>query len=218
MTADIHWLLHTDGGLLVRILVGSAIFTIFAIVDFRRHRKAATKWREYTVLLISVALALVYGVINDQITVTISPEFFLYGKELSKTIGDNPPMAQLRWEAAKVGMKATWTAGLIFGVALLLANNPSKSLPRLRNRQLVMYVPVILAITAVCGVVGAWLGYHGYLTRIDPDFGEMVAANLYRPMRFMSAWGANLGGYVGGVIATIIAVAMVIARRSKHSG
>jgi hypothetical protein len=208
------WLTHTDGGLLVRILIGSAIFATLAVIDFRRRGRAATRWREYAVLLIAVGAALCYGAINDQVTVTISPEYFLYGKELYKKLGDDPPMNQLRWEAAKVGLKATWTVGLIFGVVLLLANNPMGSLPRLRNRQLVMLLPVIPLTAGIFGFVGGVLGYHGFLTHLDSDFEAMVQANLYRPMRFMSTWGVHLGGYLGGFLGTIeAAVGITVARR-----
>jgi len=210
-----HWLVYTDGGLLSRIAIGTAIFAALAIIDLRKHGRSATRWREYLVLVISVLAALIYGAINDQITVTISPEYFLYGKELAHVIGDNPPMGQLRWEAAKVGLKATWTVGLIFGVFLLLANNPYGSLPRLRNRKLMMYVPMILLTAAACGVVGGLLGYRGFLIRFDSDFQDMVAVNLYRPKRFMCAWGVHLGDYIGGLLGTIAAVAVIIHRRTR---
>jgi hypothetical protein len=210
---SLHWLIHTDGGLLTRILVGVAIFMTFAMIDLRKNGRVATRWREYSVLLTAVLAALVYGAINDQITVTISPEYFLYGKELAHKIGDDPPMPQLRWEAAKIGLKATWTVGLIFGVCLLLANNPFRSLPRLRNRQLMMYIPMILLIAALCGSVGGFLGYRGFLTRFNSDFQDMVAVNLYRPKRFMSAWGVHLGDYIGGMLGTLAAIAFVVHRR-----
>jgi hypothetical protein len=211
----VNWFLHTDAGLLTRILLGSAIFAVLACTDLRRNGKAATRWREYTVLLAAVAAALCYGAINDQVTVTISPEYFLYGKELFKVIGDNPPAAQLRWEAAKIGLKATWTVGLIFGVVLLLANNPYRTLPRLKNRQLLIYLPMILAVAATLGVVGGLLGYYGYLTKLDSDFGDMVDANLFRPRRFMSAWGVHLGGYVGGLVGTMVSALWIVGRRRK---
>ena len=81
---------------------------------------------------------------------------------------------------------------------LLLANNPFRSLPRLRNRQLLIYLPLILLIAAGFGAIGGCLGYHGQLTRLDSDFKDMVEANIFRPTRFMCCWGVHLGGYVGG--------------------
>ena len=136
-----------------------------------RNKSKATRWREYVVLIAAVLIALLYGAINDQITVTISPEYFLYGKELFKTIGrKNRSWATLRWEAAKVGLKATWSAGLIFGVALLLANNPSKQMPRLKNRQLMKILYIMPLIATVCGVVVGFAGYRGYLVRCHPTF------------------------------------------------
>ncbi len=122
-------------------------------------------------------------------------------------------MLLLRWEAAKVGFKATWSVGLVFGVLLLVANNPYRGLPRLRNRQLIRYLPLIATAAAASGCIGGWLGYRGHLTRIDSDFGDMVAANEYHPYRFMAAWGVHLGGYVGGLIGTIVAVLIVVRRR-----
>src|SRR3954451_22383096 len=152
----LHWLLHTDAGLFTRIAIGAAIFICLAIVDLRRNGRAATRWREYGVLLVAVAAAMLYGAINDQITAMISWEYFYYGKELHRVLGPATPpdMNQLRWEAAKVGVRATWTAGLIFGVVLLIANNPLRGLPRLRYRELLRTLPIILAFAATLGALG----------------------------------------------------------------
>ena len=208
------WLVHTDGGLGVRIAAGAAVFAMLAMNDLRRHGRAATRWREYGVLLAAVLAALVYGAVNDQVTVTISPEYFLYGKELAKVVGDPPASAAaLRWEAAKVGLKATWSAGLLFGVVLLLANNPWRNLPRLPNRRLVLMLPIVLLCAATLGVVGGLVGYAGGLTNVSADFQDLVRANLWHPRRFMATWGVHLGGYVGGLVGTVTAAALVIRRR-----
>ena len=211
-----HWLLHTDAGLLTRVAVGVAVFGALAVVDLRRHGRAATKWREYAVLLAAVAAALLYGAVNDQVTVTISPEYFLQAKELAKVVGDPPAsMAALRWEAAKVGLKATWSAGLLFGVALLLANNPWRGWPRLPNRRLVATLPLILFAAAGFAVAFGLAGHAGYLTEWDADFPPLVKANLWRPRRFMATWGVHLGGYVGGLVGTALAVSSVVANRRR---
>jgi hypothetical protein len=213
--AMLHTLWFTNTGLLIRIIAGATVFAILAVVDVRRHRHQATRWREYAVLIFCTLAALIYGTINNQISVTISPEYFLHGKDLAQTLGDDPPMLTLRIAAAKIGLMATWSAGLVFGVVLLLVNNPHRSLPRLRNRQLLMYLPAILLTAAVYGAVGGWLGYHGFLTRLDSDFGWLMTANLYRPRRFICAWGIHLGGYAGGLLGTIVSAGLIWNRRRR---
>jgi hypothetical protein len=213
---SLHWLLHTDAGLGVRVAGGLVVFATLAIVDLRQHGRAATRWREYAVLLAAVLAALAYGAVNDQVTVTISPEYFLYGKELAKVVGDPPTsMAALRWEAAKVGLKATWSAGLLFGVVLLVANNPWRTLPRLANRRLIRLLPVLFVFAAVLGVVGGAVGYRGWLTNLSEDFQDQVQTNLWRPYRYMATWGVHLGGYVGGLLGTAIAAGMVVRERLR---
>jgi hypothetical protein len=216
----IHWLIHTDGGLLLRIVVGIAIFTVLAVVDLRRNASAATRWREYGVLAASVAAALVYGALNDQITSRISWEYFYYAKELDKLLGPTTPpdMSALHWEAAKVGLKATWSAGLVFGVALLLANNPRGDLPRLRNRQVLGFLPLIFGAAAICGALFGILGYEGRLNFLSADFVEMASADVFRPRRFMCTWGIHLGGYLGGFLGTMMAVVRIthLRRKPRH--
>ena len=209
-----QWLLHTDAGLLTRVAVGVGVITALGLADLRRNGRAATRWREYAVLLACVLAALAYGAVNDQVTVTISPEYFLYGKELAKVVGDPPSSeAALRWQAALVGLKATWSAGLLFGVVLLLANNPWRTLPRLPNRRLVGTLPIILLSAATLAVVGGLVGHAGLMTHWQADFEDQVRANLWRPRRYMATWGVHLGGYVGGLIGTAWAAAVVIRRR-----
>src|SRR5271170_2430723 len=211
----LDWLVHSNGGLAVRIIAGCCIFTALAIADLARHGRSATRWREYAVLAAAVGAAMLYGVVNDQITSAISWEYFYYGKELDKVLGPaTPPQAWgLHWEAAKVGLKATWSAGLIFGVVLLLSNNPFRNLPRLRNRELLGMLPIIVITAAGLGIIGGLLGYGGFLSPLSADFQEMLRADIFRPRRFICTWGIHLGGYVGGFLGTFIAAAIIMRRR-----
>ncbi len=211
-----YWLTHTDRGLLLRILVGITVFAILAIADLNRNGQSATRWREYVVLLACVAAAICYGVVNDQITSSISWEYFYYGKELDKILGpDVPPNAlALHLQAAIIGIKATWSAGLIFGVVLLFANNPRPGLPRLNNSQVLWQLPIIAGFAAFCGAVLGFFGFQGWLTPLQNDFAEMVRADYFHPRNFMSAWGIHLGGYAGGAIGTLIAAVRILRLRS----
>ncbi len=206
------WITSTDAGLFARIGAGALVFLVLAVADLRRNGRKATRWREYTFLLFSVSVALTYGLVNDEATVRISPEYFLYGKGLASLVDGHPE--RLPWEAAKVGLKATWTVGLLVGVAMLLANNPDASRPQLPFQRLAKLMPGVIAGAAASALVLGATGYMGGLSYFSEDFREMVRRDEFRPYRFMTVYGIHLGGYIGGLTGTVIAVLSI--RRGRH--
>jgi hypothetical protein len=211
------WLTAHTPSLPVRITAGVLILLTLALVDYRRHRQHATRWREYLVLLLCTLAAMAYGVLNDQITSTISWEYFYYGKDLDQALGPHTPPdpVKLHLHAALVGIQATWSAGLIIGVVLLFANNPSKTFPQLPRRTLLKFLPLILGITATTAAIGAYLGYTAHLTRFNADFPEMLRSDLWRPRRFMAVYGIHLGGYLGGALSLLITVRLILHKRKQ---
>src|SRR5690242_9831290 len=113
------WWVKSDEGLATRVAIGCSIFVVLALVDFARNGRRAARWREYLFLVFAVALAMGYGAVNDAVASRISWEYFYYGKGLSDQLGPRvpPDPAALRWAAVGVGLRATWSAGLIAGVA-----------------------------------------------------------------------------------------------------
>jgi hypothetical protein len=215
-----HWLVHTDAGLLARLLAGGTVLATLAIIDYHRHGPRATRWREYAFLLAVTAVTLAYGAINDQVTSAISWEYFYYGKGLSEVLGDRiPPDAlALHLQAALVGLKATWSAGLLVGVALLLANNPARRrrpLPQLPYPRLLATLPLIFTVTVITACLFAAAGYAGAFTLLSTDFHEMLRRDEFRPRRFMLVFGLHLGGYVGALLGTAAAVLRV--RRDRRA-
>jgi len=208
-----NWLTRTDAGLLVRVAAGGLFFLTLGIWDLARHGRSGKRWREYLFLLAAVAAAMLYGIINDQITVSISWEYFFYGKELAADYSTTSPpeMLWLRWEAAKIGLKATWTAGLLIGVAVLFANNPRPNRPQLPYRRIYGMIPAVFAFAAVTAVV---LGLAGYFGVFAAFFREIVSEDLWRPGHFMAVWGAHLGGYIGGGLGTAWAVWRILVLRN----
>ena len=216
----IGWLIHSDGGLIARIVIGCMIFAVLAAVDIYRNGPTARRWREYAFLLVCVVLALGYGIVNDQLTVGLSWEYFYYGKDLMSVLGaETPPDAwRLRLEAAKVGMKATWSAGLIIGVVLLFANNPGKMLAPLPFRRLMGFFPMLLLIAVAGAAVMGMVGYFGGLRFVTSEFDLLVKDNMWRPYRFMAVFGIHLGGYIGGLLGTIVVAIMIRKQRRQLRG
>lgn len=210
------WWVNSDAGLAARVAIGVAVLAALAISDWQRHGAKATRWREHLFLVACVVLALVYGAANDQLTTTISWEFFAHGKGIAHALppGEPPNSPAFRWEAAKIGMKATWTAGLIVGVALLIANNPRRDgRPRLSYRRLLGLVPLVFGVVIVAAICLGVAGYFGAFAPINEDFRDMLRGDQWRPRRFMAVYGIHLGGYVGGVLGTVIAVVRVTRAR-----
>lgn len=216
-TNFLNWLMDTDEGLVARIAAGVLVFAALAVVDLIRKGRQSRRWREYTFLLVAVGVAILYGIVNDQVTVTISWEYFFYGKEVSVlTNGVVPDGATLRWEAAKIGAKATWTAGLLLGVAVLFANNPSKTLPVLSDRKLYKMLPVVIlsaaGLAAISGFVAWGLMRFDFFANWFSETGFLQAA---RRAKFVSVWGIHLGGYLGGLAGTAWAVLSVRRQRKR---
>ena len=202
------WRLVSDAGLAARIGIGAAIFAALAAVDLWRNGRRATRWREYLFLVVAVGLAMAYGFVNDFVASGISWEYFYYGKGLDGMLGPQvpPDSGALRWAACGVGLRATWSAGLIAGVAVLVANNPRRDRRQLAYRQLLILLPAIFAGAAVVAGIGAWCGANGCLAWTKTDIAAIVREDLFRPRRFMCVYGMNLGGYVGGLMGTVAAV------------
>ncbi len=209
------WWAHSDQGLIARVVIGALILSIFAWVDWRKNGAAATRWREYLFLVAAAVVAMGYGLVNDLITSTISWEYFFYGKGLIDTLGPTVPPDgwALHRAAAVVGMRASWTVGLVAGVALLFANNPRAGKARLSYRRLVGFLPLVIGVTAACAAVLGVAGYFGRLAFVSRDFMQMVHRDEFRPYRFMAVWGIHLGAYVGGVLGTVLAVWRVVRAR-----
>ena len=212
----LHWLIHTPQGLVARVGAGAAILLVLAALDLQRNGRRATRWREYGFLLFCVAAAMTYGVVNDQVTSAISWEYFYYGKELDRVLGPAvpPDRVAMRWQAARIGAMATWSVGLLLGAALLIANNPRKhGPPPLATMRLIALLPGVLLITMAFAAAFGALGWYGRLNWASADFREMWATNLFRPRHFTAAWGAHLGGYIGGLLAGSWAVWRVVRER-----
>lgn len=164
--------------------------------------------REYSFLLSAALLAAAYAVVHDQITVTLSPEYFVYGKGLDP--------AFLRLDVAWLAVRAGASVGLLGGAALLVANNPRRSgnPPQLGYGVLARLAFLPLAGAAlVAGIFGA--------VNAALQLGTASAGALGVPdpriWRFVIVWALHTGSYVGALLGIAGATTLVVIRRKGRS-
>jgi membrane associated rhomboid family serine protease len=106
-------------------------------------------------------------------------------------------------------MKGTWWAGLILGAAMLLANNPSQRWPQVSRpsmyRRLVYPFLGAGALAFILGTV-AWSGWLG-------DWPK--AGDNERLRRIECVLYVDYGAYVGGFLAGIATVLLILHQRKK---
>lgn len=147
----------------------------------------------------SLAGALVagaFGIVHDQLTYSISREYFTRMKfdQFSAFRGNLPPRAFV----AVIGFLATWWFGLIATWLLGRTAGPA----RLGERLPAAWLAIALGASAG-GTIGALAAPHVFLA--DANWREAATAlGVTRLPSFAKVAGIHLGGYTGGAVATFI--------------
>ncbi len=160
-----------------------------------------TVWK-FTALSIMVAGA--FGVLHDQISYTVSPEFFTRFKFIQFGLLD--PDVPERLRAATVGFLATWWMGIPIGLITGIAGtrHPTEAQGR---RALLLSLPLMMAVTLAFALAGLALAFS--MTSPNPNAYESwwmyLPPNLEYPRNFICAGVMHNAAYVGGAISIPIA-------------
>lgn len=136
-------------------------------------------------MVLGALLCGVLGALFDQLTVTLSPEYFTFGKGVSD--------ASLRLSAAGVGFRGGLPLGALY--AGVLASRHSRGGPVGARRLLVWAVCAMAIAAAVCTM--------GLLV-LDPFQVRVEASGLLTPgaaNRYLACWGIHMGAYLGPLAA-----------------
>jgi hypothetical protein len=161
------------------------------------------------IILLSVAAAVTYGILHDQVTARICVEYFTIGHP--PVFGtDDPTLLGLGW-----GVIATWWVGLLLGIPLALAARVGKR-PKRTARQLIRPLAVMLACVAALATVAGCAGYlaarRGWIALVDP-LASQVPADRHVP--FLADLCTHLASYAGAFLGGIL-LCIVTYRRRKH--
>ncbi len=161
------------------------------------------------VIVLSVAAAIVYGVVHDQITARICVEYFTIGHaRLIAT--ESPTLLGLFW-----GVVATWWVGLPLGVGLALAARAGRR-PKLAVRQLTRPILILLGcmftIAAVAGSIGFATSKMGIFVLVEPLASRVPES---KHAAYLADGWAHSGSYLAGVVGGIVLCIRIWRRRSS---
>ncbi|GHU28396.1 hypothetical protein FACS1894172_00870 [Spirochaetia bacterium] len=159
--------------------------------------------------VISCVMAGLYGFLHDQISWTLSPEYFTQLKFQQFFI---PELFHNRLGAGIVGILATWWMGLVIGIVLIPVG---LVIPGWKNYLTGMIkVLGIVALTALLIGTGALI--YGLLNyRIDtmPRFSTPVGVN--DPVRFSVVGTMHNFSYLGGIVGIVTGIVAIFFERKR---
>jgi hypothetical protein len=159
------------------------------------------------IVLFSVAAAVFYGIVHDQITARVCVEYFTVGHSpIFHT--ESPTLLALGW-----GVVATWWVGLPLGSFLACAARFGKW-PRLDVRALIRPTAVLLA---VMGLFAVGFGFRG-LQRAKQGTVQLPAALAAavppdKHAAFIADWYAHSASYAVGALGGFVLCFWTIRNR-----
>lgn len=167
------------------------------------------------IVLAAVVIASIYGVGHDQVTYSISPEYYTKFKFIQFDLADSGAaqhMTQPRSAVVMVGVEATWWMGLYIGVilaafALMFRNADTMFASAMQA------LGVVLVIAIVCAVIGGFYG-HYVLAKRGVDW--WLPNGLVHRTDFITAGSIHNFSYLGGVIGLAVAIAFLFFKRRRY--
>lgn len=142
------------------------------------------------IVLLAILTAMAYGIVMDQITIRVCPEYFTIAHPHILNTGSLTLLA-LAW-----GVIATWWAGAIAGVAFAIAARAGK-LPKVTWRRfarpLAVLAMVMAASTVAAGFAGSWMVNSGSIPAVQA---WAMALPLDKQAAFMADAFAHVASYL----------------------
>jgi len=161
--------------------------------------------------LVGSLIAGAYGILHDQVTYTLSEEYF------TKFKSQQFHWADFGWPrrvyVAEIGFLATWWVGLVAGWFLARITVPHLNRDAAIRRCAVGFA-IVFALAVAGGLVGAWLGWRRMQ---DADLGGWTDYTLLYGVKdlpsFVRVGFIHNSSYAGGLVGLIVALIHARGRR-----
>jgi len=167
-------------------------------------------------MFLAMVISGLYGALHDQVSYTVSPEYFTEFKFHQFGLIDSP--LGERMKAAMVGWMATWWMGVPIGVLVGGFGYLHPTCGAMFHRSMIAF-GVVAVVAMATGLLG--LAYGTFVASQDPaDYVGFwyLPESLTEPARFLRVGHMHNFSYLGGVIGLVAGVItqFVLRRRGKR--
>lgn len=183
------------------------------------NRKKADNLKKLLILILIIGLAPLigglYGILNDQLTYTISPEYYTKYKFYQfglMDIGNEAIFPNPRIEVSAVGFMATWWMGLPIGLILGLVGLVHKD-----NKQMFQSTFKAIVLTVIVAFTTGLIGLaYGKLYLADTGVDWWLPENLIDTKNFIAVGSMHNFSYLGGFSGLIAGAIYSIKQKRKY--
>lgn len=176
--------------------------------------------RKFLILLLIIGLSPLigglYGILHNQLTSTISPEYYTKFKFYQfglMDLGNEAIFPNLRFQVSAVGLMATWWMGLIIGLILGLIGLIHKSGKQMLGITLKAML-ITVGIAFVIGLIGLVYGKF-YLAKVGVHW--WLPENLVDTKNFIAVGSMHNFSYFGGLLGLMAGVIYSVRQKRKRS-
>jgi ABC-type dipeptide/oligopeptide/nickel transport system permease component len=155
----------------------------------------------------------IYGILNDQLTYTISPEYYTKFKFYQFGLIDLVNSTNPRIGVSVVGFLASWWVGLPIGIILGLVGLIHK------NSKLMFYVSLrAILLTVIVVFVTGLIGLaYGKFYLVDTGVNWWLPDNLIDTANFIAVGSMHNFSYLGGLTGVIAGVIYNVRQKRKYA-
>jgi hypothetical protein len=161
-------------------------------------------------------IAGLYGILHDQLTYSISPEYYTKFKFYQfglMDVGSEAIFPNPRLEVSAVGLMATWWMGIPIGIILGFVGLIHRNGKQMFNATFRAFLMTIL-IAFITGLIGLAYGkLHLAYTGVDWS----LPKNLIDIKNFIAVGSMHNFSYLGGLIGLVGGIIYSIYQKRKYS-
>ena len=165
-------------------------------------------------IIVAIIIAGIYGAIHDQISFTVSSEYFTEFKYHQFGFVDSP--LPDRAKAAIIGFLASWWMGIPIGLFVGLFGFMHKPVNLMFTRSLKAFA-VVAIVTLLVGIGGLVYGWFFASHDLADYRGWFIPEKLDSSRNFLSVGHMHNFSYLGGVIGLTAGIIFQFIQRSTNN-